>query len=65
MKELLKFYNLTMLLAGVVACVGGVVGNERMLSAALAMITAAGTSYQATYAPKGSNIPTPLPPPPL
>jgi hypothetical protein len=63
MKELLKFYNLTMLLAAVVACVGGVVGNERMLSAALAMITAAGTSYQALYTSKSSNIPTSLPPP--
>lgn len=62
LKELLKFYNLTMLLAAIVACVGGLLGNERMLSAALAMITASGTSYQAQYGGKGGNIATPPPP---
>lgn len=47
LNQLLKFYNTTMILAALVAITGGVLKSEQMLSAATAMVTAAGTSYQA------------------
>lgn len=47
LNQLLKFYNTTMILAAIVAVLGGVLKSDQMLSAATAMVTAAGTSYQA------------------
>lgn len=46
LEKLLKFYNITMILATIVAITGGVLKSEQMLSAAMAMTTAAGTSFQ-------------------
>lgn len=55
LKEFFKFYNLTMLLASIIACIGGLQNNESMTSVALAMIAASGTSYQAQYKDKDKS----------
>jgi len=46
MSVLCKFYNLTMILATIVAIIGGIIQSDALTSAAIAMITASGTSFQ-------------------